>query len=90
MKTKLNLSEYSFEELRELNALIVRELKSRNFQTQLKAAMSFTIGQKVSFDSKYGYKVVGSITKINQKTIAVSQENSTTIWSVSPSLLSLA
>lgn len=46
----------------------------------------FRIGDTVEWDSKYGSKMSGRITKINNKSIKVLVNNGD-IWTVSPGLL---
>lgn len=71
----------SMDELREvMNAVNVRfrELQSR-------AAHSFNRGDSVTFTTKSGQKITGTVIKINQKTVTV--KTATTEWKVSGSLL---
>jgi len=56
---------------------------------QRSAASQFKVGDKVTWVSKYGSTVVGTVTKVNRKTIKV-QAGEKGQWSVSPSLLSKA
>jgi hypothetical protein len=62
---------------------MIRQVQS-NMST--KVAMTFMVGEKVSFDSKYGTKVEGTITKINSKTIKLTSTTNQR-WTVSPALL---
>lgn len=71
----------SLDELRIVqNALAIRfkELQSR-------AAHSFMKGDKVSFKTRNGETVTGTVAKINQKTVTVNTPTSQ--WKVSGSLL---
>jgi len=61
-------------------------LKRRHNQLNLKVARQLHIGQKVEFDSKHGYVVVGKVTKINAKTVSVKTTEGLP-WRVSASLL---
>lgn len=65
-------------------------LKHRQSNIQYHATFNFDNGDRVQFDGKYGRKVVGSITKINQKSIKVKADGTGVMWTVSPSLLSKA
>lgn len=70
-----------------LNAIIA-EIKARQRSMQQEIAVSFSVGEKVTFNAKRRGIVEGLITKINQKTVKVKQTNGLgTTWSVSPSLL---
>lgn len=71
----------TLDELREVqNALTVRfrELQAR-------AAHSFVRGDKVSFKTRNGETITGTVAKINQKTVTVN--TTTSQWKVSGSLL---
>lgn len=79
--TKAILAIDSLDELRIVqNALAIRfkELQSR-------AAHSFDRGDKVTFTTRSGEKIVGTVAKINQKTVTVN--TGTAQWKVSGSLL---
>jgi hypothetical protein len=65
-------------------------LKHRQSNIQYHATFNFDNGDRVQFNGKYGRKIVGSITKINQKTIKVKADDTGVMWTVSPSLLSKA
>ncbi len=70
----------------QLNA-VVRAIKDRrNYLTRQKA-VTFMIGDRVSFAAR-GMQVLGTVTKVNPKTIQVKQDNSFTTWKVHASLLS--
>lgn len=72
-----------------INAInIVRRQKQAT--KQLVAKMAFRVGQRVTFQSKFG-KVTGVVKKICPKNIQVMEEGSLSRrWTVSPSLLSAA
>jgi len=54
---------------------------------QHNAAVALRVGDKVQWNSKFGYVEQGTITKINHKTIKVITASNQQ-WSCSPSLLS--
>jgi len=82
--TKAIFALTSMEQLREAqNAINVRVR-----EIQIRAAHSFSVGDKVSFKSRYGETITGNIIKINQKTVKV--KTATTIWNVTGSLLNKA
>ena len=58
-------------------------------QRQMLAGRAFHVGMTVQFVSKYGETVVGTITKINPKSIALTSTSGAN-WKVSPSLLKLS
>lgn len=47
---------------------------------------AFRVGDRVSFAAR-GMQVLGTVTKINTKTVQVRQSNSATVWKVHASLL---
>lgn len=69
----------------ELNQVIDAIKLQRNFLTRQKA-VTFRIGDTVSFAAR-GQQVVGVVTKVNTKTVAVKQNNTFTTWRVHASLL---
>jgi hypothetical protein len=69
----------------DLNA--VREMYNRQHRiVESQACNEFNIGDKVQFISKRGETVVGTITKVNRKTIKLTAVTGG-LWSVSPGLL---
>ena len=69
----------------ELNQVIEAVKLQRNFLTRQKA-VTFRVGDTVSFAAR-GMQVVGVVTKVNTKTVAVKQNNAFTTWRVHASLL---
>jgi thiamine monophosphate synthase len=57
----------------------------RNYLTRQKATM-FRVNDRVSFAAR-GMQVLGTVVKVNPKTIHVRQDNSFTTWRVHASLL---
>ena len=72
-------------QLRELNKKIVEKLKIISKAKQLQAMSQFNIMDKAFF-MDHGEKIVGTITKLNQKTVTFYTENGD-FWNISPSLL---
>jgi len=70
----------------QLNA-VVRKIKERRNYLARQRAVTFMIGDRVSFAAR-GMQVVGTVTKVNLKTVQVKQSNSMTVWKVHASLLS--
>ena len=69
----------------ELNR-IVEEIKLRRTYLARQSAVSFAVGDRVSFAAR-GMQVLGTVTKVNIKTILVRQDNAYTTWKVHASLL---
>jgi hypothetical protein len=69
----------------ELNA-VVRAIKLRRTYLARQSANTFQVGDTVNFAAR-GMQVVGTVTKVNVKTVQVRQNNSLTLWKVHASLL---
>jgi hypothetical protein len=69
---------------------VYEHLKSIQNKIVIRNSLQFNIGDKVEFDSKRGYKVEGTVTKVNQKTIKLTSTKGGTVgtrWNVSANLL---
>lgn len=77
------------EGLRDVNRLIVHHLNDLGKARQKMAMVDLKVGDHVSFVTKRGTTVTGVITKMNQKSVNVQQDNSYTNWRVAPSLLKI-
>lgn len=82
------LHKMSIEELKALNAEVVSILKHKLNRKQAEIALKFNVGDSVVINSRSGRQLVGTITKINQKTIQVDC-GINGIYKASPSLLTL-
>jgi len=69
----------------ELNQVVDAIKRQRTYLARQKA-VTFQVGDTVSFAAR-GMQVVGTVTKVNVKTVAVKQNNSFTTWRVHASLL---
>ncbi len=85
MKTMIDLSKFTKDELIALNKLIIKRLKYLDNLDSIERITSFNIGDSVSFEYR-GYYITGIVAKINIKTISIQTENNG-IWRVSPSLV---
>ena len=65
------LNKMTEDELRQLNSTVVAILKGRIKSQQVIAAQKFFKGQKVEWDSKRGFPIQGTITKVKIKMIEV-------------------
>lgn len=70
----------------QLNA-VQRAINERRTYLARQKAVTFAVGDRVSFAAR-GMQVLGTVTKVNIKTIQVKQDNSFTTWKVHASLLS--
>ena len=73
----------------ELNQIIAA-VKLRQTYLARQASRSFVIGDTVSFTGRRNVKVTGRVTKVNQKTVVVIDNNSSTQWKVTASMLAPA
>ena len=70
----------------ELNQAI-SAIKLRQTYLARQASRSFSVGDKVSFTDRGNITVTGRITKVNRKTVVVSESNSPMVWKVTASML---
>ncbi|MBI3182154.1 MAG: hypothetical protein HYZ28_08410 [Myxococcales bacterium] len=89
MNGNIDLSQYSEDELIDLNRKIVERLRSLRQRRCLEEMARFDIGDTVSFMPEAGRVIVGRVARTNAKTITVISTNGQR-WRVSPALLSRA
>ena len=70
----------------ELNQAI-EAIKLRQTYLARQASRSFKIGDTVSFTGRRNATVTGRVTKVKQKTVVVLDNNSSTQWKVTASML---
>ena len=80
------LDELHYEELITLNRAIVARIKQLNTMKAQSQLQQFRIGNQVQFMSSQGDLIVGTIVRINKKTVSLVTEEGTR-WKVSPSFL---
>ena len=66
---------------------IIAAVKLRQTYLARQASRSFKVGDTVSFTGRRNAKVTGRVTKVNQKTVVVMDNNSSTQWKVTASML---
>lgn len=69
--------------------LISEAWKEGNRRRQLKATWDLRVGMKVKWESRRGFAVVGTVTRVNRATVKVTSTDGV-FWTVSPSLLQKA
>jgi hypothetical protein len=82
----IDIDHLTEQELLELNHQIVQRLKFLENARAHLAMMEFRPGERVHFNPEGRTAVTGTITKLNQKTVAVLTEDGKR-WKVAPSLL---
>jgi hypothetical protein len=81
-----SLDELHYEELITLNHAIVTRIKELNIIKAQSQLQHFRVGNQVQFTSSAGDLVIGTIVRINKKTISLVTEAGAR-WKVSPGLL---
>ena len=81
----IDFSQYSIEELSDLNKALVEHLRVRTQRESQRDMERFELGDKVSFTTDDNGIIEGEIIRFNQKTITVCTEHNH--WRVSPKLL---
>lgn len=81
-----SLDELHYEELITLNRAIVARIKEINAIKAQSELQRFRVGNQVQFMSSEGELVIGTIVRINKKTISLVTPEGVR-WKVSPSLL---
>jgi dsDNA-specific endonuclease/ATPase MutS2 len=85
-KTVLNaISKMSQEDLIDLNRIVVDAANKKIRESRNEVKSKFTVGDRVSFVTKRGQRVEGSVGKINKVNIKVNSNGA--IWTVSPHFL---
>src|ERR1700730_15599656 len=86
---KIDIDQLTESELIDLNHRIVARLR---MFAQLRAHTSmleFKVGERVSFDSEDGRRIVGMLVRYNKKTVSLVTDDGHR-WNVSPALLTRA
>jgi hypothetical protein len=86
---KIDIDQLSESELIDLNHRIVARLR---MFAQLRAHTSmleFKVGERVSFDTEDGRRIVGMLVRYNKKTVSLVTDDGQR-WNVSPALLTRA
>ncbi len=82
----IDISQLTADELVELNHRIVERLKVLEALETHKSMMQLYSGARVSFVSPAGERIVGTVMKLNRKTVSVVTDAGRR-WNVSPHLL---
>jgi|TARA_B100002049_G_C16024024_1_gene351572 hypothetical protein len=81
----IDFSQYSIEELSDLNKALVEHLRVRTQRESQRDMERFELGDRVSFTTDDNRIIEGEIIRFNQKTITVCTDHNH--WRVSPKLL---
>ena len=84
--SKIEIDKLSYEELHELAVQVQKRLRFLFDERQKEAKSRLQVGQSVSFTTREGEVVDGTVEKINRKTVIVRQ-NPVRTWKVTPSIL---
>lgn len=84
---KIDLTSLTYDELMELNHKIVERLKFLDTMHAHEEMMQFSPGDKVSFQPSGRERQIGTLVKLNKKTVTVITESGQK-WNISPQVLS--
>jgi hypothetical protein len=87
MSRDIDLSSFTEQELVELNRRIVERIKMLRQARTFNDMARFELGDTVSFTPECGHVVVGTVVRLNKKTITVAAKDGNQ-WRVAPSFLS--
>ncbi len=82
----IDLSRYSEEELLELNRRIVERIRLLRQGRCRESMAEFDIGDRVSFHHECGHEVIGTIVRLNRKSVSVVSTDGVH-WRVAPAFL---
>lgn len=86
MTDRIDLANYSEDELLALNQRIIDQLDALRRRRRLKAMARFNLGETVSFSPEPGRMIIGKIIRANAKTVTVLSSSGAR-WRVSPEFL---
>lgn len=66
-------------------SMLIKAINYKSKELQSRAVFSFRKGDKVSFNTRSGETITGTVARVNQKTVTVNTPNSQ--WKVSGTLL---
>ncbi len=82
VKLQKDVQDWSIEDLRFANKVVVAEINEQLRKKTLESISKFRIGQRVKFVSKYGRFVEGTIEKINRRTVSLESCTDGKHWRV--------
>lgn len=83
----IDLTQYTEHELVELNLRIVDRIRFLQQTRCYQSMAQLNVGERVSFSPECGHVVVGTVVRLNKKSVTVLAQNGQQ-WRVAPSLLS--
>ena len=81
------LEVFDEDKLREWNKLIIREIKGRDDQKCYESSRQYRVGDKVEWRNRQGQWVLGTIERINPKSISLEADERGQRWKVHYSFL---
>jgi hypothetical protein len=85
----IDLAKYTEAELLELNRRIVQRLKTMREERCRSTMTEFRVGERVSFQPECGHEVVGTIVRLNRKSVTIVTADGGH-WRVAPAPLKKA
>lgn len=89
MKLENEIESLSYDELHQLNRLIVDRIKILRASKTCLEMQQFNLGNKVEFFTDEGERIAGTVAKLNKKTVGIVTDDGER-WNVSPSLLKIS
>jgi len=89
MKLEDEIEILSYDELLQLNRLIVDRIKHLRASKTCLEMQQFKFGNKVEFFTDEGERITGTVAKLNKKTVGIVTDDGER-WNVSPSLLKIS
>ena len=85
----IDLTGYTERELVELNRRVIERIRSLRQGRCRDSMAAFSVGDRVSFQPECGHEVMGTIVRLNKKSVTVVSSDSVH-WRVAPSFLTKA
>jgi hypothetical protein len=77
----------TYKEVESLYHRVITEFRARRQLEDSRAMMAFSNGDKVEFDGRRGRLITGTVERVNQKTVSVTNCSDGRSWRVPGSLL---
>jgi hypothetical protein len=83
----MNINDLSLDQLYALNEQVCQRIDYLLAQKDVNALQQFRLGMTVTFENKQGSREVGTLIKINRKSVIVVSEDGTKKWKIAPGLV---
>jgi hypothetical protein len=86
----IDLTGYTEEDLIELNRRVVERIRVLRQQRCALMMTEFAVGDRVSFQPECGHEIIGTVIRMNRKSVTVVSTDGHHHWRVAPGLLKKA